>query len=146
MTSTRAPILTASMIAAFALAILGGASQSVSARKLECTNAASTFEMNRCADDLLHDADARLNATYKMALRAVPEMAGDAPYDAKSWERSLRASQRAWLAYRDAECKNHSAMFWTGGTGATVDILGCMTTKTKERTEELKGRYQDDER
>ncbi len=146
MTSAPARIFTCALVAGCALALSPVASNSVSAGRINCTNAASTFEMNRCAEDLLDAADTRLNATYKMALRTLPEMAGDAPYDAKSWERALRASQRAWLAYRDAECKNHSAMFWTGGTGATVDVLGCLTTKTKLRTEELKGRYQDEDR
>jgi uncharacterized protein YecT (DUF1311 family) len=35
-------------------------------------------------------------------------------------------------------------MFWTGGTGATAEILGCMTEKTEARTKELKARYEAD--
>ena len=74
--------------------------------------------------------------------KSILEMAvSEPPYDAKSWEAALRASQRAWIAFRDAECNDHVAMFWTGGTGATVDIIGCKTEMTKARTKDLKERY-----
>lgn len=111
-------------------------------KAIDCANAVSTYEMNACADKDFTAADADLNRVYAEALKAVPEMASDPPYDAKSWEQALRASQRAWVAFRDAECQNHVAMFWTGGSGATADIIGCMEEKTKARTKELKERYE----
>lgn len=111
---------------------------------IDCGNAISTFELNACADKDFNAADAALNSTYQKALKAIPEIATEAPYDAKGWEAALRASQRAWVAYRDAECNNHTAMFWTGGTGATGEILGCMTEKTKARTKELSEHYEHD--
>ena len=109
---------------------------------IDCENAMSTREMNICGDQAFKKADADLNETYKKALADIPEMATEAPYDAKGWEAALRASQRAWVAFRDAECNDHGAMFWTGGTGATADIIGCMTDKTIARTKELKERYE----
>lgn len=109
---------------------------------LDCSNALSTYEMNACAEKERDAADAILNSTYQKALKAIPEMATEVPYDAKGWEAALRASQRAWVAYRDAECNDHVAMFWTGGTGATADILGCMTEMTKARTKDLIERYE----
>lgn len=112
-------------------------------RRVNCRSAMSTYEMNICAQRDFDAADAKLNTSYKAALSAVSDMAGDKPYDVKSWQAALRASQRAWIAFRDAECNGHVAMFWTGGTGATVDILGCMTEKTKQRTVELDNRYSD---
>lgn len=109
----------------------------------DCSEALSTVEMNKCADAEFEKADAELNRVYAKALAAVPGMAtDDTPFDAKSWEATLRASQRAWLAFRDAECEEHVAKFWGGGTGATVDILGCKTEKTEQRTKELKQRYE----
>lgn len=111
--------------------------------RIDCGNAVTTYEMNACADRAFTAADADLNAVYQRALKAVPEMASDKPYDAKSWEAALRASQRAWVAFRDAECRDHVAMFWTGGTGATVDIVSCMSEKTKARSKELSDRYDD---
>ncbi|MGL4396053.1 MAG: lysozyme inhibitor LprI family protein, partial [Hyphomicrobium sp.] len=98
--------------------------------------------MNACADKEFVAADADLNRAYKAALADIPEMASEPPYDAKNWEQALRKSQRAWVAFRDAECNDHVAMFWSGGTGATAEIIGCMTDKTKARTKELKERYE----
>jgi uncharacterized protein YecT (DUF1311 family) len=111
--------------------------------RVECTQALSTAEMNQCASAEFAKADAELNAAYQTALKTIPGMAtGDPPWDAKSWETALRNSQRAWVAFRDAECDIHVAMFWTNGSGATVDILGCKTEKTEARTRELKDRYE----
>jgi uncharacterized protein YecT (DUF1311 family) len=112
---------------------------------LDCENASSTAELNACAEKALEKVDAELNQVYQRALKSIPDMATDPPYDAKSWEKALRESQRAWIAFRDAECSNHVAMFWTGGSGATVDILGCIEEKTKARIKELKERYEPDE-
>ncbi len=108
----------------------------------DCAEALSTEQMNRCAAAEFSKADTELNATYQKALAAIPGFASDPPWDAKSWETALRASQRAWVAFRDAECDGHVAMFWTNGTGATGDILGCKTEKTEQRTKELKQRYE----
>lgn len=110
--------------------------------RIDCKNAVSTYELNACADKDFTAADADLNRAYQSALKSIPELATEKPYDAKSWEAALRASQRAWVAFRDAECNNHGAMFWGGGTGATGDIIGCMTDKTKARTKELNERYE----
>lgn len=111
-------------------------------KPIDCANAVSTYEMNACADKDFTAADAELNRVYAEALKSVPEMATERPYDAKSWEQALRASQRAWVAFRDAECQNHVAMFWSGGSGATAEIIGCMEEKTKTRTKELQERYE----
>lgn len=112
-------------------------------RAIDCDNAMSTYEMNACADREFVAADAALNRTYKKAVAEIPGMAvEDSRYDTKAWTAALRASQRAWLAFRDAECQGHVAMFWTGGTGATAEIIGCMTEKTKARTKELAEAYE----
>lgn len=109
--------------------------------KIDCANATATAELNACADKEFDAADALLNKAYAEAIKAIPEMAGEPPYDAKAWEAALRASQRAWVTFRDAECNDHVAMFWTGGSGASADIIGCKTEMTKVRTKELDARY-----
>lgn len=107
----------------------------------DCDDAKSTAEINACADKAFEEADTALNRVYKQALAAVPKRAIEPPYDAKSWEAALRESQRAWLAYRDSECKTHQSMFWGGGSGTSAVVLGCMTEKTKARTKELTESY-----
>lgn len=127
---------------AVALDGIGGAARAEDEPAIDCSNPMSTFEQNACADKDFTAADKDLKAAYAQALKAVPEMASEKPYDAKSWEHALRQSQRTWVAYRDAECKDHIAMFWSGGTGATAQVLGCMTDKTKARTKELLEDYE----
>jgi uncharacterized protein YecT (DUF1311 family) len=129
------------LIAMLTLA-MGSARAAEEEKPIDCANAVSTYEMNACADKDFTAADAELNRVYAEALKSVPEMATEHPYDAKSWEQALRASQRAWVAFRDAECQNHVAMFWSGGSGATAEIIGCMEEKTKVRIKELKERYE----
>ena len=109
---------------------------------IDCANAMSTAEINFCSEKLLDAADAKLNEAYKKALDFVAKTEGEKPYDAKSWEEALRASQRAWVAYRDADCKGLVPMSWSGGTGTTAEVLGCMSAKTKARTQELLEMYE----
>lgn len=125
------------------LALIAGANAALAEKKpnLDCENATGTSELNACADREFEAADAELNKVYAEAMKAIPEMAGEPPYDAKAWQAALRASQRAWIAYRDAECDAHVPMFWTGGTGATSEIVGCKTTMTKSRTKEIQEHY-----
>lgn len=105
---------------------------------IDCAKAESTVEINFCADKEYQAADKALNAAYASALKVTRARNLEKPYDAKSFEEALRGSQRAWIAYRDADCKDVMAQVWTNGTGATSAILGCMTDKTLRRTKELK--------
>ena len=119
---------------------------SVSARAeepvIDCSNAMATVELNFCSEKELDKADADLNAAYKKVLGFIAKSDGENPYDAKSWETALRESQRAWVAFRDADCKGLIPMSWSGGTGATGAVLGCMSEKTKARTKELSELYE----
>ncbi len=108
---------------------------------IDCANATATFELNACAEKELDRADATLNEVYKKVLAFVAKSEAEKPYDAKSWEDALRASQRAWVAFRDAQCKGLVPMSWTGGTGTTGEVLGCMAGMTKARSKELGEMY-----
>lgn len=64
--------------------------------KADCLEKAQTqFEMNACAGDELAAADAELNRVYQAILEKYK--------DDSLFIEKLRAAQRAWLAYRDAE-------------------------------------------
>ena len=127
------------ILAAFAVLTL--AMPAIAAEQTDCSNASNTYEMNICADKEFAAADAELNAVYKVALAAIANSDGEKPYDRKSWEAALRASQRAWVAFRDADCKGLVPMEWSGGTGTTTAVLGCMIQLTQERTKMLKERF-----
>jgi uncharacterized protein YecT (DUF1311 family) len=64
--------------------------------KADCLDKAeTTMEMNACAGEEYNAADAELNRVYQALLKKYKD---DPKFLAK-----LRAAQRAWLAYRDAE-------------------------------------------
>jgi uncharacterized protein YecT (DUF1311 family) len=111
------------------------------AQNIDCAKASSTVEMNFCAEKDFQAADRDLNAAYTAALASIRTRDLEKPYDAKTFEAAMRVSQRAWLAYRDSDCKGLVAQEWSGGSGATSAILGCMTEKTIQRTKDLKERY-----
>lgn len=139
-------LIAAISVAVLMLAASAAAGDEPAGPPVNCADAMSTHDMNICAAEDLEKADVVLNETFKKALAAIPDMSvADSSYDAKSWEAALRASQRAWIAFRDSECEGHVPMFWTGGSGTTVDVLGCKTEVTKARTRQLKERYEEGE-
>lgn len=129
-------------LAIFVLSLMLGSGLGHS-ENIDCTNASSTVEMNFCAEKDFNAADKSLNTAYAAALAGIKGRNLEEPYDAKSFEEALRASQRAWLAFRDADCKDLVAQEWSGGSGTAAASLECMTAKTKERTKELKDRYEE---
>jgi len=108
---------------------------------VNCNDIKSTYDGNICAERDFAKADAKLNDVYKKVLEHVTSSGNEKPFDPKSWETAMRASQRAWIAFRDADCKDAVPMEWSGGTGTTVAVLGCMTTMTEQRIKDLEERF-----
>lgn len=108
---------------------------------IDCADQKTTVDMNFCADEDFKAADAKLNAAYKKVLAQIAESDLEKPYDRASWEKAMRESQRAWVEFRDADCKGAVPMEWSGGTGTSSAVLGCMTALTNERTKDLGERY-----
>lgn len=111
----------------------------------DCAAATTTVDLVACAQRDFQTADTGLNAAYKRALDAVRGHDAPPPNDAKAYETALRAAQRAWVAYRDADCKGVVPFAWSGGQGAETEILGCLTAKTEARTRELLEAFGQDE-
>lgn len=82
-----------------------------------CDEAVQTqSEMNICAGRDFERADQELNAVYKKLKRT----------------EKLVAAQKAWLAYRDADCAfAHRAS--PEGTMYGMETMLCKTARTKER-------------
>lgn len=111
------------------------------AEPIDCSQANSTVEMNFCAEKDYEVADKALNDAYANALKYARSRDLEPPYDARSFEAALKNAQRAWISYRDADCKDLVAQEWSGGSGTTSAVLGCMTEKTIQRTKDLKARF-----
>ena len=86
--------------------------------------------MNRQAAKDFERADTELNKTYEALLRKLP--------DAES-KQKLKESQRAWLAFRDAEAAL-AADQARGGSMAPIVRYETMAELTQQRIKQLKTR------
>jgi uncharacterized protein YecT (DUF1311 family) len=96
----------------------------------DCENATVQRVMNECADLAFRRADGELNALFKEMRR---QLKGDA-----GAEKPLIAAERAWIAFRDAECA-FSASNSKGGSIYPMVYSGCLEKLTRTRIADLKG-------
>lgn len=107
----------------------------------DCAGAGSTVALNACLERVFEAEDAELNRVWRRVLGAIDRADYMAPADRAAWTQSLRAAQRAWVTFKEADCKDAVGYEWFGGTGATAAVLSCLIDKTRLRTAELKARY-----
>jgi len=86
----------------------------------------NTFQMVECLKAKTAQWDKRLNAAYQKALLDAGSAQGD----------PLRAAQRLWVQYRDANCLYYGM---GEGTIARLDAGECMRSMTEARGKELEG-------
>lgn len=100
----------------------------------------STLGMTNCALSEAQVWDKYLNLEYRAAMDALEAMDTDEaeffPEFANRAE-SLRAAQRAWIAFRDAECGLAYAM-WGSGSMRNIAGSNCSLEMTASRTIELR--------
>ncbi|MDX8445491.1 lysozyme inhibitor LprI family protein [Mesorhizobium captivum] len=93
----------------------------------ECDrNDDSQSMMTICANTDYEAADAKLNAAYK-------EIVGG---NDKKANKLLQTAQRAWIAFRDAECA-YSTADSEGGSIHPMEVSECLTEITNQRTKQL---------
>lgn len=92
---------------------------------LSSPDGVSTMGMIGCIADELTIQDGRLNAAYRKA-------AGQLTPGQKT---KLQAAQRAWIAFRDADCAAQQDEDW--GSLSRVLANQCVLSRTVERTIEL---------
>lgn len=93
------------------------------AQDVDCKKAITQFDMSTCADKDYQAADKALNAVYRKVA-------------AEGETAKLKAAQRAWIAFRDAECSFQAAAS-EGGTIQAMEYSMCLTSLTKARTKQL---------
>jgi uncharacterized protein YecT (DUF1311 family) len=101
---------------------------STSSFALDCKNAVTTPDINECAAAGQKQIEAKLNQTYQGVLKSLD--------DDKETKKALVAAQRAWVKFREADCK---AVYQrsSGGTIRTVMYIGCMQNRAETRIKEL---------
>jgi uncharacterized protein YecT (DUF1311 family) len=86
----------------------------------------NTYQMVECLKGKTAQWDKRLNIAYQKAVQ-----------DAQPAQRDqLRAAQRLWVQYRDANCLYYGV---GEGTIARLDAGECMRSMTEARAKELEG-------
>src|SRR5213592_970064 len=74
--------------------VAGQANGTMSADSDPCLNAANQRELTECVAQEYMKADAKLNDVYKSLLTSLD----------REHQLKLKAAQRAWITFRDAEC------------------------------------------
>ena len=102
-----------------------------SAHSDPCVKAMTQTGMNSCAGAQFKQADNELNATYlKLKERYADDQGAVA---------GLTKAQRAWVAFRDAECELE-AYPTQGGSVQSMIRLNCLARLTESRTPQLRER------
>lgn len=91
----------------------------------ECPGNAEQAAINECLDRVFTRVDAALNRQWQETLTARPAAA-----------EQLRTAQRAWLAYRDAQCQSAVPSVASAQVQTSEQTL-CRTRLTEARTHEL---------
>ena len=96
-------------------------------RGVDCSRAMTQYEMNACANRKFEAAQRRLEETYHHA------MAGQEDRGARA---KLVSAERAWMAYRDAECTFETADS-EGGSIYPMLYSMCLVRLTIAHTHDL---------
>lgn len=122
------------MILAFALMLAAQDPQP------DCTDAMSQAEINACAALDFEQADAELNRLWPSLIEdaRAADREIDRRYDQlPGYEEVLRDAQRAWIAFRDAQCTDESYAEARGGSMAPMVYSNCLARMTRERIAQL---------
>lgn len=106
--------------------------------KSNCKNPQTQAEINICSQLDYEVADKALNAQYQVTRQKMKTWDADMPTaQFKGAEDALVKAQRAWVAYRDAQCTSWG-MQAAGGSMQPMLISSCQADLTRKRTDELK--------
>ncbi|WP_436160163.1 lysozyme inhibitor LprI family protein [Mesorhizobium sp. LjRoot246] len=97
----------------------------------DCANAQDQTTMNECAGKSFDAADKKLNDAYKQI--------GERFKDDAASKKLLVDAQRAWVAFRDAECKFQGGPREMAGTMYPMVVLGCQESLTDDRLKDFQG-------
>ncbi len=96
---------------------------------VDCANASDQATMNQCAGQEFKSTDKELNVVYQQIIGRLK--------DNPDRKKLLVGAQRAWIGFRDTECK-FSASGVEGGSVYPLIYSNCLTAVTKARIEALK--------
>jgi uncharacterized protein YecT (DUF1311 family) len=102
-----------------------------------CNTQRTTIEINQCGQLTLKAKDKELNDAYRELLKSLVATDRVDETDYATVKRQLTDAQRAWINYRDNDCKAKLKLHESGTIRGAV-YLGCLAERTEQRTKELK--------
>lgn len=106
--------------------VLTGLIFSTSALALDCQNAETQSDMNKCFSIELDRETEKINKTYNDYKKRLDQVQ----------KQQLKEVQVAWIKFKDLACK-FEASGVEGGSAYPMILAACLTSKTRQRGEEL---------
>ena len=106
-----------------------------------CDDPQTQLAMNTCASMDFNAADAALNEQWAITAREMRDLDDQIDRDEDQQPghyETLLEGQRAWLAFRDAQCRSES-FFARGGSMQPMLELHCKAYMTELRIQQLRG-------
>lgn len=131
----------ASLLLTASLLMAPGPAQAEDRSSGSCGDLPTGSEQKQCAEIQYRRTTDELKEVYGQELDRASKADIQHPPSGyqKSWKTAVTESQRAWEAYRDAECRG--VVGRGNGSGTMVWVLGCLTEKAEARIRELKVPY-----
>jgi len=101
------------------------------ARAADCANAQDQATMDQCAGKDFDAADKKLNEAYKQIQTRFK--------DDTASKKLLVDAQRAWVAFRDSECKFQGGPIDMAGSVYPMVVTNCRTSLTNNRLKDFQG-------
>lgn len=126
------------VMAAILFSVTAGISMPVAAQtEPDCKSPQTQADMTICAGKDHEKADKDLNAAYQKLRKQLAERDKTADASSKGATDALVTAQRAWVAFRDANCAL-SGFQARGGTMEPMLIASCLADMSSKRADELR--------
>jgi uncharacterized protein YecT (DUF1311 family) len=122
------------------IGLLALAAAAAGAGAPKCSSPQTQLEINICAGEDFKKADAALNRQWAAtsALMRAQDKAAYTPKDGRpGYYQALLDAQRAWLKFRDAQCRVEGFAM-RGGSAESMTVSTCLAGVTRARTKQLK--------
>ena len=119
------------------ICVTAGISMPVAAQEPNCKEPQTQADMTICAGKDYEKADKELNVAYQKLRKLLIERDKAADADGKGATDALVTAQRAWVAFRDANCAL-AGFQARGGSMEPMLISSCLAETSGKRAEELR--------
>ncbi|MCZ7851559.1 lysozyme inhibitor LprI family protein [Agrobacterium salinitolerans] len=117
--------------------VTAGISMPVAAQEPNCKEPQTQADMTICAGKDYEKADKQLNVDYQKLRKLLVERDKAADADGKGAADALVTAQRAWVAFRDANCAL-SGFQARGGSMEPMLISSCLAEMSTKRADDLR--------